>query len=281
MQARKYYSLRKEGPQNILLDTLKEMVFSVWQSFSDRGYFQEYLGIFCTDGHIPGKAGENLEGYILLHLRKANLWPFADKYKQYTEEDLFDMIEFFFDHASAPVDKTPYYHSWGNCGYHYNYFENIGLGSLEFREEINHFLADYGSGYELSAEGEILSLLPSNLRQLIDLEAPTKDTTISRKMDHAAKKFRKYGSTIEEREEAVRVLVDCFEFLRPRIKVVLSDKDDDDLFNIANNFGIRHTNQRQKTNYNKEIWLEWMFYFYYATLVTCLRIVKETGPEEM
>lgn len=280
MEKRKYYSLRKSDPQKISLESLKEIIFSIWQDFSTRGYFQEHLGTSCVDGDIPGKAGTNLEGYVLRKLRKTNLWPFHEKYKQYSEEDLFDVIEFFFDHISMPVEKDAHYHSWNDCGWHYNNFDDIGLGPLEFAEEVNQFLNDYGNGYELSNKGEILSLFPSHLRQLTESQVPTKDATIKEKMEHAADKFRKYGSTIRDREDAIRALVDCLEFLRPKVKKVLNAKDEDDLFNIANNFAIRHANQQQKTNYDKTIWLSWMFYFYYATLMACLHLIQRKEGRE-
>lgn len=275
MSNRKYYSLRKSDPEKITLESLKEIFFSIWQDFSTRGYFQEHLGTSCVDGGIPGKVGTNLEGYVLRKLRKTNLWPFAEKYKNYSEEDLFDMIEFFFDHISMPIEKDAHHHSWNDCGWHYNNFDDVGFGVIEFAEEVNQFLNDYGNGYELSTKGEILSLFPSHLRQLTKSPMPTKNSTIKEKMEHSANKFRKYGSTINDREDAIRALVDCLEFLRPEVKKVLDKKDEDDLFNIANNFAIRHANQQQKTNYDKTVWLSWMFYFYYATLMACLHLIKK------
>jgi len=44
------------------------------------------------------------------------------------------------------------------------------------------------------------------------------------------------------------------------------------LFNIANNFSIRHANEKQKNSYDKNIWYSWMFYFYIATIHALLRI---------
>jgi hypothetical protein len=48
-----------------------------------------------------------------------------------------------------------------------------------------------------------------------------------------------------------------------------------DLFNIANNFGIRHYNEKQKTNYDQEVWLDWIFYYYLATINTIIRLIKK------
>jgi hypothetical protein len=59
--------------------------------------------------------------------------------------------------------------------------------------------------------------------------------------------------------------------LRPQVKEFFTSKDEGDLFNIANNFGIRHLNEKQKTSYDENIWLSWMFYFYLSTIHVLLR----------
>lgn len=87
--------------------------------------------------------------------------------------------------------------------------------------------------------------------------------------------FRRYHVSADEKKDAIKELADVLEFLRPRLGEAITKKDESDLFNIANNFGIRHHNDRQKTDYDKEIWLNWMFYFYIATLHTVLRILKK------
>lgn len=51
------------------------------------------------------------------------------------------------------------------------------------------------------------------------------------------------------------------EYLRKDLKSVITQKDDGDLFQIVNNFGIRHYNDKQKTNYDRAVWLSWMFHF--------------------
>ena len=51
----------------------------------------------------------------------------------------------------------------------------------------------------------------------------------------------------------------------------LTSNDEKDLFNIANSFGIRHCNDKQKTDYDSALWLSWMFYYYLATVHVLLR----------
>ncbi len=66
------------------------------------------------------------------------------------------------------------------------------------------------------------------------------------------------------------------EYLRPQLKQILSSNDESDLFNLANNFGIRHHNQRQKTDYDPA-WLSWIFHHYLATIHLATRLVEQRG----
>jgi hypothetical protein len=75
-------------------------------------------------------------------------------------------------------------------------------------------------------------------------------------------------------------LADVLEFLRPKLKEVLKSGDEKDLFNIANNFGLRHHNQRQKTQYDRPIWYSWMFYYYLTTLHAVLRLLEKGEPAD-
>jgi len=84
---------------------------------------------------------------------------------------------------------------------------------------------------------------------------------------------------LDEKKDAIRDLADVLEYLRPRLKDVLSSKDENDLFNLANNFGIRHHNANQKTDYDKEIWYPWMFYYYLATIRACISLLRKAENE--
>jgi hypothetical protein len=64
------------------------------------------------------------------------------------------------------------------------------------------------------------------------------------------------------------------EYLQKDVKLYLKG-DEPDLFNIANNFGIRHHNQNQKTNYDQALWLSWMFYVYLATIHLVARKIEQ------
>ena len=57
---------------------------------------------------------------------------------------------------------------------------------------------------------------------------------------------------------------------------MLTSKDESDLFNLANNFGIRHHKPDQKTDYDKPIWYSWMFYYYLSTIHACMRLIEKS-----
>ena len=110
--ARKYYLIRNnKNPlsNRISFDILLQMFFTTYQDLYIKGYFQEAFGIDCVDGYISGTLGFNIDGVILKNLRKVNLWPIREKYIIYTEDDLFDIIEFLYDNVSLPLKGN--YHS--------------------------------------------------------------------------------------------------------------------------------------------------------------------------
>ena len=52
---------------------------------------------------------------------------------------------------------------------------------------------------------------------------------IENRINSAILKFRSYRSSQEERRDAVRNLADILEFLKPKLKLVLTQKDESDL----------------------------------------------------
>jgi hypothetical protein len=271
---RRYYSTRTgKNPNgtNIDLSMLRILIYSVYSRLNDAGFFQEHFGYYCVDqGEVPGKLGADPGAVMLFKLRKQHLWPFPEKFNEFSEEDLFDIIEFLFDHCSKPVDG--HHHSYSQCGWHYHTFDKAS-GQTEFANRVSELLSSYKDGYELSPAGEILELAAAGTDSLLTADLPVSDANIKSRVDSAISKFRRYKSTADERRDAVRDLAGVLEYLRPQLKLVLDRQDEADLFNIANNFDIRHHNQAQKTNYDHSIWLSWIFYFYLATIHAVIRMI--------
>ncbi|MEN6519301.1 MAG: hypothetical protein ABFC38_14195 [Methanospirillum sp.] len=252
---------------------LLRLFSATYKDFLNRDYFQEAFGYHCVDaGFIPGIAGDDVGAYLFRKLRR-DLWPIEERAKDFSEEDLFDVIEFLYDSVSKPVEG--YYHHWDDCGWHYNTFDNQA-GQKEFREEINDILLGYSDGYGLDAEGEIVYSGDFGLGELLDEQLPEEDPfDVHDKIKYAIKRFRHHRASIEDKQEAVRVLADVLEPLRSTVADLTTKKDAGDLFNIANNFAIRHNNLLQQADYDKNIYLKWIFYWYLATIHLALDVISQ------
>lgn len=258
------------------LSDIAELFTRIYDKLRGNGYFHEAFGFSCVDaGYIDGKI-EDIDLEILLTIRKRELWPIATHAQGYSEDDLFDLIEFLFQHVSKPIDGT--LHSWGGCGMHWETFSQRA-GQDEYREEMNRMLSHYKRKFELTPTGEVLAQPVEGFEAILKADVPSTDANITRRVNAAVVNFRRHGSSIDDRRQAVRDLVDVLEYLRPKVKTFLTTKDEGDLFNIANNFGIRHLNDKQKTSYDAAIWLSWMFYFYLATIHVVLRKIAHDNSK--
>jgi hypothetical protein len=279
MMTRAFYSLRTGKNQNTRgfpLGQILEFFQRLYGELRREGYFDEYLGWCCVDmGDVAGiiKAPD-LD--ILVKLRKQGLWPIDHACLQYSEDDLLDVIEYLFTIVSKPIKGTM--HSYDNCGMHWETFSKKE-GEAIFRERINELLAMYQNRFELSEAGEMLQNPDRGFERIFEADTPTKDKNVNARIESATNQFRRHGATIDDRRQAVRDLADVLEYLRPHMKAVINNKDEADLFNIANNFAIRHHNSRQKTGYDAALWLSWMFYFYLATIHVVLRKIGDERPE--
>jgi len=266
-----FYSLRtgsNPAKGGFAFEYLKELFKRVYGNLSEAGYFEESFGFWCVDAdHIPGKITD-IELEIFLKIRKKNLWPISESINHYNEDDLFDIIEFLYIHVSKPIDGN--YHSWNDCGMHWETF-NKAEGQKEFKEKINEILGMYIGEYELSENGEILTKPDVGFEKIFEADIPSANKSVTGRIDSAIRHYRRHGSTVDDRRQAVRDLADVLEYLRPKVKSILTKQDEKDLFNLANNFGIRHHNEKQKTNYDTSLWLSWMFYYYLATIHVLLR----------
>jgi hypothetical protein len=279
-RSKPYYSVRTgKNPQAsaLSLPYVLDHFKALYEDLENRGYFAEAFGYWCVDNNdVPGTLGEHLDSAFFIALRKKDLTPLRVRIPHYSEDDFFDVVEFLFDHCSKPFDG--YFHSFSGCGMHWEEFDGE-LGRFAFRERINQILASYQDGYELSAEGEILVRADEDLSALLSASVPTADPeNIGSRVAAAVAKFRRSRSSLDERHDAVRTLADVLEYLRPELKQVLNTKDEKALFDIANNFGIRHHNKGQQVDYDRPVWLSWMFYYYLATIHTATRLIEKKKP---
>jgi hypothetical protein len=269
--AHKYYSQRaglSPHPDGLPLAEIIVLFLRVFEQLREDGFFAEALGYTCVDaGYIYGNV-KDVDLDLFLAIRKKGLWPPQDEANHYSEDDFFDVIEYLFQQVSKPLKGM--YHEFSDCGMHWSTF-NRPAGQKIYREQINSVLGHYTRRFELSVDGEVLAAPDHGFEQIFKAEVPTKDQSVIGRLNAAILKFRRHGASLDDRRQSVRDLVDVLEYLRPKMTGAITDKDESDLFNIANNFGIRHHNERQKTGYDAALWLSWMFYFYLSTIHVVVR----------
>jgi hypothetical protein len=256
----------------LTLNDLKKLFKRVYDYMGQNDYFDESFYAYeeCYDDRKPKIPDVEFE--ILLKIRKKNLWPISEFIENYSEDDLFDIIEFLHIHVSKPINGVWNDYQQINCWDKFDKAE----GQKEFREKINEILGAYIGKFELSKNGEILKTPEIGFEKIFKAKIPSNDEKVRQRINSAIRQYRRQGATVDDRRHAVKDLTDIFELLRPKVKSILTKKDESDLFNIANNFGIRHHNEIQKTDYDANLWLSWMFYFYLATIHLCLRKIDNT-----
>jgi hypothetical protein len=287
---RAYYSQRiGRGPlaKPTINDVARALTLTIDEMWK-RDYMQEWHGFTCVDaGEVEGRAAMPLAGHIEAETGWRSVWPLLDPLidpdephedleleAQQAEDMLFDLIEYFHRHVSQGIDDDGNrYHSWSNCGWHYQEFDPVPAQAL-FRQRMNRTLMNYRSGFQINVGGQVEHTADEGLDQLIDAALPTKDPDIAKRVAGAIALYRNRGRTEEDLRLAVRELFDVLEKLRPEIKEEMLSKDEGALFNIANNFTIRHLNEQQKGEYDSAIWHQWMFYVNLSTIQVITRLVN-------
>jgi hypothetical protein len=264
---KKYYSHRTgKNPEAIRyeLPMLVKLFKTLYLDFLKNDYF------YAKYGAVPGKLGADIGAQMFLAIRKPDLYPVEEKCNNYSEDDLFDVIEFLYDCVSKHI------HGYDKYLDEYDDFYDTSAGKQEFRDRINHLLCDYREGYELSENGEILELPEQGLEDLVLANLPPHDAeNVEQRVESAILKFRRSRSSLDEKYDAIRDLFAVLEFLRAHVKKVGLNHAESALFNIANNYGIRHHNDDQMQDYDKAIWYNWMFYYSVATIHACVRLIKK------
>jgi hypothetical protein len=159
------------------------------------------------------------------------------------------------------------------CGWHYSHFDRH-KGQAEYGEKVNRILGRYDDGFELTDRGQVERGLP---QQVADLAA-LPDIQESSDEVHIAEALRKYRSRVGlDRRDAVRNLADVLERLRPTVKEHLFSKDEGALFQIANQFWVRHNDPDQRKDYKHDAWWDWLFHLYLSSIRLVQRLDAEAA----
>ncbi|GAA4929383.1 hypothetical protein [Actinomycetospora succinea] len=280
-----YYSQRLgRGPlANPSLQDVARVLTLAVNEMQRLEYLQEWFGKDCVDNPDDlGKSAMPLVDYIEVETGRRNAWPIAEDFGpklaeefepslQPWEDELFDLMEFFFLHVSAGV--TGDFHNYNGCGWHYEVFDP-GPARQRFRDRLNRTLSSYGDGFRLSNEGRVERTAETGLDELLDTPIRTKDPAIAERVAGAVALFRNRNRSPDDLRNAVRNTFDALEKMRPEIKVHMMKGDEGALFEIANKYTVRHLDAKQRGEYDSALWHSWMFYVNLSTIHLMTRTIS-------
>jgi hypothetical protein len=177
---------------------------------------------------------------------------------------LFDILEFL----HAEIVSAPTTNISGGPRF------SQEAGQQVFRDVLNPDLALHDPPMEMLPSGQIVESGPVELRSLVTDPIPTHvPLPLAEPFQAALDQYWARDASIEDKRAALKHLADVLEPLRDKIDEFVMPADEQALFRIANRFHLRHNDRDQQRHYDKEVWLDWIFYVYAATaraLFACL-----------
>ena len=257
--------------------------------FDSLGYFDRLTGRVCVDKDDPVRpldtqVADEFGGYIDLKFlnRQFRVSSSQELYEHdrggatritnLGDDDLYELIEIFHDLAARP--RGGHFHSFAGCGMHFSHFA-VSTGQRLYRWRTNLLLKEHAVPLELADDGELkgrlVRVIDKERTQLVERVSSQAIEDARKEIDHAIDLFRSRSSTRQQKVSAIVVLAGILENERDLIGEELSNKDENALFHIANNFGLRHRNKAQQDDYHDDF-LDWIFWWYLATIELLQRI---------
>jgi len=258
--------------------TLLPLTFAyLVKDLTDRGYFARELTVRDVVSQAPLVTGAPslLQGQ--LGWGPPN-WPLDPN--DVTEEGrLFDVIEVLHRHVARPRAIQPGWDDGYGDGYPPTYDDfSPAIGRAIYRHHVNKMLDEAQVPLRLADDGEDAGLLVTVTNDartdLLQTMTTRTDPTTRDEVRHAISLFRSRGATREDKRLACFELGRVLEARRRLLQANVFSGDEDDLFQIANRFDVRHASERQKADYNP-LFLDWVFWWFLATIELTDRLLSE------
>jgi hypothetical protein len=191
------------------------------------------------------------------------------------DQDLFcDVIEVLHDVVARPRARTM--HGYSGCGWHRSAF-SLEAGQVLYRWLVNRVLDRSDLGLRLADEGEDAGRLvavtdPARMELAASMAGRT-DPGTGDVVRHAIALFRGRSATEHDKRSATVALAGVLEERRQLLKAEVLSRDEGALFQIANQFAIRHRRDDQRPDYDPAF-LDWIFWWYLATIELTDRILE-------
>ncbi|QWC83717.1 hypothetical protein KLP28_08640 [Nocardioidaceae bacterium] len=246
-----------------------------------RGYFEHHFGKDCPDEH-DWRADEAIEQ----RLGRLVSWN-ADVETLLEDPDgsadpvnLFDLIEVIHDLAGFP--RTRWMHGFQDCAWHH-VGHSASVGRAVYRWEVNRILERSSLGLRLADDGDdqgrLVAVVDEGRADLAARMAALPGDDTGERVRHALALFRAREATRRDKVSACNALYAVLERHRALLISSLFRKDEGALFQIANDFAMRHNEERQRSDYD-EAFLDWVFWWYLATVDLTERLLQRQRTAE-
>ncbi|MBU3187916.1 hypothetical protein [Clostridium estertheticum] len=276
----KYYAERNgllEENCDISFEDLKEYFNKIYNFFDNKEYFEVAIkGVWKSKSKysdelyqvVPPLLSPDPTVFFINNLQSQEIYPIYTYYQNYTEEQLFTVLEILYDKISL-----------------YDYSKSI-LETKPMKEEfamqINNILKLYDVGYFLEpTSGTVTKGANEAVKHMLSEDySEILPTNVMTKMRSAIKMYYRFDSSMEYKKQAIVTLATILENQRDELKDILNknfetNKNDHDklIFNIVNEYEVRHDKPIEKTNYNHEIWYDWMMQYYTSVIIAYYRLI--------
>lgn len=233
----------------------------------EAGYFYRDVQP-CVDGTSQDEYNSHMEKKIQRTARLEVKWPLeSDKDPIFKDENLFyGLVECLADLVSRP--RARWWHDHGECGWDYKDFY-LPTGLAIYAWKVNTLFKSFGLDLALETQGDLRGRLVRTTdaprQDLVERAGRSTDDSISGRVASAVNQYRKRAATAHDKRSACITLAGILENRRTLLKEKLLREDERALFQIANQFDIRHNGPGQKREYSEEF-LDWIFWWYLATV---------------
>jgi hypothetical protein len=284
---------RTGGPEDRKKDLRTDVAF-VLSDFDNHGYFALEFGpaAVASGGAVDG--AQWLGRQLRIDPDDPDglpLWPLIDRegfaarwWVTWGHELLFDVIEAL--HAAVARPRRRQESTNGST-----FSDHArGPGQDLYRWRINEVLARHGERWRLAGDGpergRLVEITGDPRDDLVDRLVAPAATAQSTDADpesldvdrasvvHAVELFRARDATRETKRSAVVALARVLESRRDLLKAELLGRDEAALFQIANEFDIRHHRRGQHDDYTEDV-LDWIFWWYLATVELTNRLLAQ------
>jgi hypothetical protein len=307
------YSERSGMPRGF---SLEDLVDQIWESLRDTavgqyGLFDQAFGYYVSEwtqdpadtkyiagkvDHIDQLFNRQLRARLGIGYQEASpdvetprngpALGYTDKSGKFRHEPppafyrdagmLFDFLEILYDLVAAPkFDPAKKRHTS---------FAKKDAQEV-FREFISEDLMIYQVPHEMLANGQIVPLGNELTKQTVEGLVLMDERQQISKTDYTAlndaiRQFYHEGASQIEKKTAIANVHELLMKYREKVIAHMLRDDERDLFRMAEDFAIRNAGAKQKRNYDKDIWYDWMFSVQLASAVTIIRILAQQQKDK-